>query len=391
MVKTKLKKIKLKAKRLKSFKKTNLKGGKLIGEGTFGCVIKPSIPCKKHTKTLNHTVSKIIKDPDFEDIQKENKVNKILSTIDPTNKYYISYIDMCILKSIPTRMDLETIQMINNEHYYTLNNNKKNKYTCKVDVGKDPVNIIMPDGGINLEDIIKKQNKYPIHFNLFIKNFKNHVKHLLLGLKLAHENKIVNRDIKDSNIVCLLSNNELKIRYIDFGLSLYINEKLLTDNNYELNGSPGYYPLDNIIAFYIASHYPDKQTIYKKVKEEINSDKNYIYKLKKLKLINKLINLDTRIDIIYNKLSKLYDNKTFPYEYYGYNDILNGLLQKTDIYSLGITFLTIVKSKLNYNINKLPLFKDLCINMTLTDYTKRYNALQCLEHPYFQSKEKIIM
>lgn len=386
MVKIKSKKSKLKTKRTK-----NLKGGKLIGEGSFGCVIKPSIPCKKNTKSLNNTVSKIVKDPDFDDIKIENKVNKILRNIDPSYKYYIPYIDICILKSIPTRMDLETIQTVNNDHYYTLNNNKKNKKTCKVEVDKDPVNIIMPDGGINLEYILKKTIKYPLHFNLFVKYFKKHIKHLILGLKLAHENKIVNRDIKDSNLVGLLSNNELKIRYIDFGLSLVIDEKLLHSDEYALNGSPGYYPLDNIIAFYIASYHPDKEKVYSKIKAEINDDKNYIYKIKQLKLTHKLIYLDTDINTIYDKLSKLYVNKTFAYEYYGYNDIFNGLLQKSDIYSLGIMILTIVKNRLNYDIEKLPLLKDLCLNMTLTDYTKRYNVLQCLDHPYFQSKEKIII
>lgn len=386
MIRTKLKKNKTKHKRTKV-----LKGGKLIGEGSFGCVIKPAIPCKKYTKSLNNSVSKIVKDPDFDDIKKENKVNKLLRIIDPDNQYFISYIDICILNSIPKRKDLETIQMLNNDYYYSLNNNKKNKETCKVEVDKDPVNIIMPDGGINLEDILKKKNKYNTYFNLFIKNFKKHIKHLLLGMKLSHENNIVNRDIKDSNIVCLLINNDLKIRYIDFGLSIVINEKLLNDDNYELNGSPGYYPLDNIIAFYIASYFPDKQKIYSKIKEEIYNDKNYIYKNKKLNLIHKINNIDNDINTIYNRLSKLYANKTFSYEYYGYNDIFNGLLQKSDVYSLGIMILTTIKSRLNYDIDKLPLLKDLCLNMTLTDYTKRYNVLQCLDHPYFTSKEKIII
>ena len=371
---------------------TLLKGGRILGKGSFGCVIKPAIPCKKGVLyNTQSSVSKIIKDPDYNDIKEENLISKVLKTIDPQHNFFIPNLDMCTLYNIPARPDLETIEMIDNNHYYSLNNNKKDKHTCKVDVKINPYNIIMPYGGITLDDILKKPKKYPKHFLLFIKNMKQHLKHLLLGLKLLHENHIINRDIKDSNIVCLLTKDKLKTRYIDFGLSLLITESLVDNNNIELNGSAGYYPLDNIIAFYIVSYYPDKNKIYSKVIEEIKDSKNYIYKLKKLNLHHKLTNIQVDIKTICDQLIKKYVSNTFNDHYYGYSDVFNGLLQKSDIYSLGITFYTIVITRLGYDINKLPLLNDLLYNMTLTDYNKRYNVLQCLEHPFFNSKEKIVI
>lgn len=369
-----------------------LKGGKLIGEGSFGCVIKPAIPCKHGFKyPIKSSVSKIIRDPDYDDIKEENKVTRIIKQIDPQYKFFIPNLDMCTLHNIPSRPDVETIEMIDNSYYYSLNNNKKDKHTCKVDIKTYPYNIIMPYGGKTLDDILKKPKKYPKHFSLFLKNMKYYLKHLLLGLKTLQENNIVNRDIKDSNIVCLLSKDKLKIRYIDFGLSLLITESLLNNDNIMLNGSPGYYPLDNIISFYIVSYYPDKNKIYSKIFNEIKEKNNYISKLIKLKLDHKLNNLNNDIDTIYNILTKKYENNTFYEHYYGYNDKFNGLLQKTDIYSLGITFYTILITRLEYDINKLPLLNELLYNMTLTDHIKRYNVLQCLDHPFFNSKEKILI
>ena len=65
----------------------------------------------------------------------------------------------------------------------------------------------------------------------------------------------------------------------------------------------------------------------------------------------------------------------------------NGYLQKGDVYALGITICDFLKTY-NNNNNK-PVIKydkslhELLINMIQPIPEKRFNIIQCLNHPYF--------
>ena len=81
-------------------KTKKLIGGKKIGKGGFSCVVKPSIKCnrtKKNNKLYKNTISKISKlsalKPNYKD------VNNLLMEIDNEQKYFIYYIDRCILSN----------------------------------------------------------------------------------------------------------------------------------------------------------------------------------------------------------------------------------------------------------------------------------------------------
>ena len=98
-----------------------LQGGKYLGEGSYGCVISPAIPCidkytQRKTKKQNHhkrektpknnttkgkSVSKIIIAPD-KDSKDELIISNLIKQIDPKQTYFITYNEYCQLKHLPT-------------------------------------------------------------------------------------------------------------------------------------------------------------------------------------------------------------------------------------------------------------------------------------------------
>jgi calcium-dependent protein kinase len=76
--------------------------------------------------------------------------------------------------------------------------------------------------GGDLYDYIKKQKFFSEKKAAFI------IEQLLSAMNHLHSKKIVHRDLKPENIVFYESNNEVMIKLIDFGTSIYINNEYLT-------------------------------------------------------------------------------------------------------------------------------------------------------------------
>lgn len=182
-----------------------LQGGKYLGEGSYGCVISPAIPCidkytQRKTKKQNHhkrekmpknnttkgkSVSKIIIAPD-KDSKDELIISNLIKQIDPKQTYFITYNEYCQLKHLPNyRNNTSRVRYINNnrEEYYSLNNkhktiksrkfnvdndnnhskgyikgynnNNTDEDKCLIDLSLKPINIIMPYGGYDLGDLIR--------------------------------------------------------------------------------------------------------------------------------------------------------------------------------------------------------------------------------------------
>ena len=104
----------------------------------------------------------------------------------------------------------------------------------------------------------------------------------------------------------------------------------------------------------------------------------------------KMINNIPVIEEVYNNILYHFKNKTILDIYFGSNtkirnnNILDGYLQKADVYALGCSmydFLlinsTIIDVKKNIKLHHLLK------KMIHPDPKKRYNILDCLKHPYF--------
>ena len=247
-----------------------LKGGKYLGEGSYGCVITPPLPCnnKSNTKTKTSSVSKVIINP-TEKSKIELQISSLIKKIDPKQDYFITYESYCNLSKIPkSRNNSTSVKYTNSsrKYYYSMNNktrrirstksnsnnnsqgsnqdSKPNK--CLIDLSLKPINIIMPNGGYDLftikdeyDENYKNYNRYKsdkyFHFiktyDMFKQYFKDCFKTLVIGLFKLHTGRIVNRDIKTENIMVNYnkSTDKIDIRYIDFGLSEYLPKEYCTN------------------------------------------------------------------------------------------------------------------------------------------------------------------
>lgn len=416
--KCKSKKIKKTKKNLKKkyvnnfFENRRQKGGRYLSRGSYGCVIKPAIPCSNTLKKFknidyNKYVSKILSKSDNE-LNNEIYISSILTNIDKTKKYFVLIIDNCEFTEIPkTRTNLAkaTIYGKKKDEFIFTNNRTKNqidKDFCPVDFSLKPLNIIMPFAGYDLAGLVSfprtfkqnksKRNTLQIMNNLFIKNLKKYIKHLILGLITLHNNRVVHRDIKQKNILVGLDSSlkNIYIRYADFGLSEFLSADLVRHiSNIRYRGTEAYISPE-IFASYILSNKLDNLDFAKsKYIEMVN---NAIYKLYDEKHLNYPQGIDYYLqtrDNIYNYVVKLFKNNTILPNYFGSdNNKFNGFLQKGDVYGLGACiFETLKEHKENIDSTyKIPdLLKDLLLNMLKPDPRDRYNAVQCLNHPYLSS------
>jgi hypothetical protein len=85
------------------------RGGALIGDGAFGCVYAPPLPCaKKHNKPKSRpstnpespsskTVTKVFNDE--HEMQTEWQMSKLIQTVDPAQQYFVYATDHCDVKT----------------------------------------------------------------------------------------------------------------------------------------------------------------------------------------------------------------------------------------------------------------------------------------------------
>jgi len=179
---------------------------RIVGEGTYGCVIKPALKCKSNNPKIKYDkkVSKVMGVDFAED---ELKEMKILSKLKGIEKYAVSVPKKCLPK-------LDS----------TFNNIVKNCTGPIVapyfrDSKKDLAQLLLEDGGLNLKDTIlllfeHKDNKFNNvkQHNLFFTSLLN----LFDGLIFFRKKGVVHFDIKLINLVYDFGTNVSK--FIDFGL-----------------------------------------------------------------------------------------------------------------------------------------------------------------------------
>ena len=115
----------------------NKKEPVIIGEGAYGCVIKPSLPCSNKNISYENKISKVMLS---NNAIKELKEYTIISKIDKNNMFYLGVPTHCHLKK--TKKAIKTIEKC--KHLKKKNLRKKNKEN-------DLDLLVMKDGGINLK------------------------------------------------------------------------------------------------------------------------------------------------------------------------------------------------------------------------------------------------
>ena len=396
-------------------KKRGLQGGFKLGEGGFGCVIVPHIPCsKKVLPKSKKYISKIIQS-NLKDYREEVKLLNKIKEIDPNNKYLISFEDTCVLNDNDVknrksdddilRVKYNTIgSKISNEKFTILDKEVDDKLKkedidneyCKFDPRLRYFNQIQIEGGKELNTYFKLPVA-DLNYKLLKNNCRYIFKYLLTGLKLLHKNRIVHRDIKPQNILIDIVNNKLYPRFIDFGLSTDFNEDYEIEDIGHRQGTATYIPIDIHIAYRIIKLSYKKVNVFtpmgvNKLKTEIN--KIYVSKYKDYYQKNKL-----NKSFLKFKSSTEKDTLVNTKEYVNTNDIhslliklliqyrkgklllnhkrhYDGYMYKADVFALGLTFKKFYDA-LKINDNKI---ENLIKHMVQPNPDKRYNVNQCLKH-----------
>lgn len=180
---------------------------KLIKQGSYGCLYKPSLKCPASSGIVQgeNEVTKLISSTHAADELAE--ADK-LKPIDPDQKYFVYSGKSCSI----------TVNAANPEI---------NK--CKAVRGKISAKLlIMPDGGIDLDDFEPSRKQY----SPTLTGMRN----LLEGLQKLHDGGYAHYDIKPGNIVARMDGDVCNIRFIDFGLmrdhTMYPNDDYRYEYNY---------------------------------------------------------------------------------------------------------------------------------------------------------------
>lgn len=341
----------------------------IIGEGSYGCVHKPSLHClnkntnPKQNQKINYKsyVSKIMK---TEDAEKELKEFVVIGSYDNTNEFHLGMPILCQ----PELND----KIINNEISGC-------KYINAKEVKKDPNNykiLLLKFGGPDLKKLCNSQLKTYLNKNAKLKTdkFWLEVHHLLKGIKFFKDNGIVHNDIKPQNILFNMKTN--KLVFIDFGL-MRSKEEIVSLSNKSKNFLGIYhwsYPFDcglmnkkNWTAYKNLTK--SKKTTYKNqlYKMIINNSKKNTYdiSIKNPTSFNSLFAyINTNEEPLTDSIKLSYIEDFFD----GYNNLIinnryDNMLEQTidsiDVYGLGFTLQYILNCFYRQNVLDLIFFERL--------------------------------
>ena len=132
------------------------KKAKLIAQGTYGCVYKPSLKCVNDNMENNEYLGKVSKLMTLENAEDELTEIKKISKIDPEFKYHLRPPSICStdIKTMLKSKNISkcSLQKARFENFYK----KNNKYN-------EPTLLLMENGGVDLSMMLKNSTK-PIYF-----------------------------------------------------------------------------------------------------------------------------------------------------------------------------------------------------------------------------------
>jgi len=369
----------------------------VIGEGTYGCIHKPSLRCKGNKK-LNYTnkVSKILKK---EDANTELKEYKIISKIDKETQYYLG---------VPTKCNIKNTQKNKNDLDKCENNKLKSAFVH--DINSLSL-LVMKDGGINLKEFAKK-NRY---------NGKNHdlelfwieMQRIFHGFAILQKHNIVHYDMKPQN--ALYDEKIHRVNLIDFGHMRNVR-KILNDSKKSRNVLSVFhwsYPFEsffyNKANYSHFSHYneDEKENFYQHINEKVNELQLSVggegTHRKERTIKKEIVNYkDAAEEIVSffeyivnhsNKDSVIQTIETYMKDFYNllfevivpgkYDEFMKTSMKTIDSYGLGFSIIYII-NQLETNMENrefITKIKSLGYKMTTPDIRKRMGIEDAL-HEY---------
>jgi serine/threonine protein kinase len=357
----------------------------VVGEGSFGCVHKPSLECAESGIDYTNNVSKIMKSNDAND---ELKEFKLLKKIDKNHEHFLGMPVKCNIKISPE--NIEEIKKCRSADKYDPLKNKLIKL------------LILQDGGINAEDYLYKMRK-DSQLKIKVEKFYMHLYNILKSSEFFTSKDVAHRDIKLQNIVYNEDTQNMKL--IDFGLLTDFNsaKKEAIKGDYWLN-----YFFWSIPPFAIFAN----ESKFNSVKKYLGNPKDPTYKLNLSAFTKKTIHELTTSTSMNNSfygtfvrrgnfelmdLKKMFHNSfkamIADIHKYTHAEYFKLLFKTIDVYNLGHTLLhslTIIEPSFHtgktYSL-PLPFIKDLVnlsfemlsfnvfTHITITDVVKQYKKI----------------
>jgi serine/threonine protein kinase len=339
---------------------------KILGEGAYGCVHKPSIHCKTPpipSFDYKDYVSKIMKTKNARDELAEFVV---IQNIDPNDEYHLGEPILCQ----PDLNELNVKKEIGKCKYIKLSEieEKPEQYSL----------LLMKYGGPDLKALCNKyMDKYlETRKEERVDTFLLEVHHLLKGLKFFKNNGIIHNDIKPQNILFNPINGKMK--YIDFGLMRTKKEVIKsskTDKNY-LGIFHWSYPFD--CGFMDKSKYMEYNNLSESRKIVLKDElSNMIISKQNINTFHLPIKHPDAFEILFTYLNP---NNTVPdasmqFGYIdsffdGFNELINKnsydnvlgrIADSIDIFGLGFTLQFMVNCLKRHNALELPDYTRLSI------------------------------
>lgn len=179
----------------------------VAGEGSYGCVHKPQLLCRKQTKRKPNKISKLMTSAHA---KKELGEYKTIENIDKKKEFYLGKPTLC-------KPDLKRQNMMDIRNCRTIGPAVLRSF-ADPSTFDDYSLLIMEDGGMDLEKFANSLKALPVNEanKTRIEKFWLEAYRVLLGLKTFLENDVVHHDLKEQNLVYNEKTN--RIHFIDFGL-----------------------------------------------------------------------------------------------------------------------------------------------------------------------------
>ena len=296
----------------------------VIGEGSYGCVHKPSLKCSNKPKMdYSNNVSKVLH---TYDANKEMREYKGISKADKNEEFYLGKPVLCDIQDIPRNTEAIEKCKIADSVLENLANYKL---------------IIMKDGGENLETYSKTVRTWPLcpESTKKCEQFLLETVRLFHGLLVFKEHDLIHHDLKPQNIV--YNEKENRMNFIDFGImqsKTKVTDLLLKGRRYQFSIFHWSFPWDTYFLnkkSFDQLHTYSKQWLIDDYTRQVGNYshmQNFFYYSLDPYLTNS--NYSDQINHVFNDYDEFIKNES-----YEYPQFVDKCLDSVDTYGLGMALL----------------------------------------------------